>query len=201
MTVAFWWRRLAATVATCLFLATPAQADSWVAAKATARASANGQFVVRIAPGSSMGEVYGFGELPKGPHATAQWHRFNGNSYKRIRTITLLNPIAPVDIEVTDRGALVTIDNWHNRGGGNVLVIYSPLGEVVKKFTLRDLYSEDDIARFETSVSSVYWRCPGLSSSLESSDVLWVDDNLGGRFVFKLDTGAFVYQHGKGSCQ
>lgn len=188
-------RRTAALVIG-LLLAALAHADSWVPATVQARASRNGQFVVRVTPGKSMGDVHGFGGMAKGPHATAEWHRFDGTSYKKIRTVRLLNPVAPVDIELTDRGALVTIDNWHNLGRGNVLVIYSPNGEVIRKFGLSDLYSRDNIARMGISTSSIHWRCPGSSTSLESATELWVDDSIGGRLVFKLDTGAFTYQRG-----
>jgi hypothetical protein len=98
-------------------------------------------------------------------------------------------------------GGLITIDNWHNLGVGDVLVIYSPDGKVVKRFGLRDLYSKDDIARVKTSTSSIQWRCPGLSTSLESANELWVDDSVGGRLVFKLETGTFDYERKGGSCQ
>ena len=139
--------------------------------------------------------------MEKGSYATAEWHRFNGLTYEKIRSVTLLNPIAPVDIEVTDGGFLVAIDNWHNLGMGNVLAIYSPRGTVIKKFSLKDLYSNEDIARIQASTSSVHWRCAGLSTSLVSSNELRVDDSIGGRFVFGLDTGAFVYQRAAGSCR
>ena len=148
-----------------------------------------------------MGDVYGYEGLPQGPSATADWYRFDGASYKKVSSANLLNPIAPVDIEVTNRGVLVTIDNWHNLGHGNVLVIYSPSGAVLRKFSLRDLYSKGDVERIQTSTSSVRWRCEGLSTSLESPTELWVDDSLGGRFVFKLDTATFTYQRGGGTCK
>src|SRR5262245_7306619 len=176
-------------------------ADSWRAARVQAKASEDGQFVIRIVPGKSMGDVFGYGGEPKGPYATAEWHRFNGKSYEKIHDRTLLNPIAPVDIEVTNRGALIAIDNWHNLGIGNALVIYSADGGVVKKFTLLDLYTQSDLEKLKTTASSIPWRCPGLSTSLEADTELCVDDTLGGRFVFKLDSAAFEYQRGGGSCR
>jgi hypothetical protein len=178
-----------------------AQADSWRPASVQARASANGQFVVRVIPGASKGDVVGFAGEPKGPYATAEWHKFNGTSYEKVGTATLLNPVAPVDIEVTNDGSLVTFDNWHNLGYGAVLVIYTPSGTITKKYTLPDLYSKSDLARIQTSISSIHWRCSGVSTSLEPRNELWVDDSLGSRFVFKLDTGAFEYQRKGGGCR
>ena len=194
-------RRVVALLIFGLFLGAPAQADSWPPAKVLARASANGQFVVRVIPGESTGDVFGFVGMPKGAYARAEWHRFNGTSYERTRAVDLLNPIAPVDIEVTDLGSLVAIDNWHNLGQGSVLVIYSPDGQLVKKFSLSDLYSNSDLARIRTTTSSIHWRCSGISTALNSSTELLVDDSIGGRFVFKLDTGTFTYLRDGGGCR
>lgn len=170
-------------------------ADSSPPAKMQARASVNGEFVVRIAPGSSMGDVYGFGGSPKGPFARAEWHHFNGISYEKVREVATLNPFAPVDIEVTNLGTLVAIDNWHNLGIGSIFVIYGPLGNIIKQYTLLDLYSTADLKQLERTTSSIHWRCLGMTA-LESDTELWIDDSLGGRFVFQLDTGAFEYQRG-----
>lgn len=41
-------------------------------------------------------------------------------------TVTLLNPVAPMEYFVTDGGFLMTLDNWHNMGYSKVVVIYSP---------------------------------------------------------------------------
>ncbi len=185
---------LLASLLLSVILVAPAHADSWLPANIQARASVNGNFVIRIIPGKSMDDVYSGSGMPKTVHATAEWYRFNGTSYEKARTVTLPNPISPVDIELTDRGVLVTIDNWHNLGTGNVLAIYTPSGKVVRKFKLSDLYSHNDIARLPHSTSSIQWRCPGLSTFLESANTLLVNDSIGGRFVFNLDSGTFDYQ-------
>jgi hypothetical protein len=59
--------------------------------------------------------VFAFAGEPKGRYASAEWHKFNGKAYQKMATAVLLNPIAPVDIEVTNDGMLITFDNWHNR--------------------------------------------------------------------------------------
>jgi hypothetical protein len=182
-------------------LACTAHADSWRPASIQARASTNGQFVVRVVPGTSKGDLVGFAGEPKGPFATAEWHRFNGISFDKVASTALLNPIAPVDIEVTNEGVLVTFDNWHNLGHGAVVAIYTPGGSILKKYGLPDLYSKSDLSRIQTSVSSIHWRCGGAFPSLERKNELWVDDSLGGRFIFALDTGAFEYLRNGGSCR
>ena len=194
-------RALVLLVLACLAVAGEALSDSWPAAAVLGKASANGQYVVRVNPGKSMGDVSGYAGLPKGPYATAQWHRFDGKSYVKVADQTLTNPIAPVDIEVTNRGLLVTLDNWHNLGIGYAVAIYGSHGDLVKKYTLKDLYSASDLKRIQVTTSSVHWRCEGLSSFLESETELWVEDSLGGRFVFNLETGAFEYQRDGGTCQ
>jgi hypothetical protein len=191
-------RFLAALVVLCSSLGV--QADSWPAPRALGKPSATGSYVVRVAPGTSKGDVVGYSGAPKGPYAVAEWHRYDGTGYTSAHRATLLNPIAPEDIEVTERGNLITLDNWHNRGMGVVLAIYTPEGRVLKRYTLLDLYSERDVKRIRTSVSSVHWRCERLSTVLDSPRELWIDDSLGGRFVVNVETGSFTYEANGGSC-
>jgi hypothetical protein len=40
--------------------------------------------------------------------------------------VTLKNPVAPVDTLLSNAGYLVTFDNWHNAGYGQVVAIYGP---------------------------------------------------------------------------
>jgi len=70
-------------------------------------------------------------------------------------TVTLLNPVAPVEFFVSDQGYLITLDNWHNMGYGKVLALYGPDGAPIKSYELKDLFSEEEISRFEHSVSSI----------------------------------------------
>ena len=37
-------------------------------------------------------------------------------------------------------GTLVTLDNWHNVGYGDIVVIYAPDGRARKRYRLADLY-------------------------------------------------------------
>ena len=148
-----------------------------------------------------MGDVDGFEGLPKGPYATAEWHKFNGTSYEKVGVVTLLNPIAPVDIKVTNSGSLITIDNWHNVGVGSVVAIYSASGQLVKKYSLSDLFSPKDLARIPRSVSSIHWRCHGDSTMLDSDAKVWIKDSVGGRFAFNPTTGTFEHKRGFKNCE
>ena len=191
------------TLTGILLFTSHASGDSWPPAQVQARASLKGEFVVRIVPGKSMGDVLGYSGAPRGPYATAEWYRFDGSTYRKRDVATLLNPIAPVDIEVTASGSLITLDNWHNLGVGYAVAVYSPEGKIVKAYNLTDLYSPTDLAKIERTVSSFHWRCEGRNSAwLEKTDrELWVDDKFGGRFVFQVSTGAFEYQRGSGGCK
>lgn len=165
------------------------------------RTSPDGRTVVRITPGNSWGDVYGFSTRPKGPFATAEWYRVDRDARSRLRESTLLNPISPVDFVVTNDGRLVTLDNWLNTGNGQVVAIHSPDGRALKTFSLADLYSAADFNQLIHIHSSTLWRCQTPASvTLRSSTELWVDDALGGRFVFGLDTGTFEYMRGVSRC-
>jgi hypothetical protein len=177
-----------------------AQADSWRAPRSLGKASADGSYAVRITPGSGMDDVIGHAGAPKGPFAVAEWYRYEGKGYTQIHTATLLNPIAPVQIEVTESGNLITLDNWHNSGMGVVLAIYTPDGTVVKQYTLQDLYSERELKRIHTTVSSVRWLCQGFPAILDTPRELWIEDSLGGRFRVNVETGSYVYHRNSGSC-
>lgn len=191
--------RTSLTLTILLALAASAHADEWMQATVREQSSANGQFTVRVTPGDSWGDVVGFADRPKGRYATAEWFKSDGGVAQKTHTITLLNPIAPVDFLVTDNGALITLDNWHNVGYGSMLVVYSPSGETVKKYGLGELYSFRDTQRFGFSTSSINWRC--ASPVLNSPTELWVDDTLGGRLVINTVTGTFEYRRGASTCR
>ncbi len=147
-----------------------------------------------------MGDVFGYSGREKGPYAVAEWYKYDGENYTLVSRATLLNPIAPQQIEVTEGGNLITLDNWHNQGIGAALVIYSPDGSIVKQYTLLDLFSERDLKRIRTTTSSIHWRCNGFSALLDTPSRLWIEDSLGGRFIVDVETGQFNYSAAGGSC-
>jgi hypothetical protein len=193
-------KRLFVTVALLLF-ASGVNADSTRAPRSMGKANENGSFVVHVTPGTSMGDVFGYSGREKGPYAVAEWYKYDGDGYTMVSRTTLLNPIAPQQIEVTEGGNLITLDNWHNRGIGVALAIYSPDGRVVKQYTLQELYRARDLKRIRTSISSIHWRCNGFSTVLDTPRKLWIEDSLGGRFIVDVETGKFDYLARGGSCR
>lgn len=191
-------------VAVLLFLcAMSAEADSWVSPEEAGIASPDGRVIVRIIPGDSLGEVYGFAGAEKGQHARALYYRLsNADDYTKYQETTLLNPIAPVFFAVGNDGALVTLDNWHNMGYGNAVTVYSKDGKVVKSYALADIYDEKQIQNMVISTSSIWWRCRELPVLNSYSNKLSLFDALGQTLEIDLNTGeiAFVGEHRNSDC-
>jgi hypothetical protein len=191
----------ASVILVVLLAALPhAWADSWAAATAKAVTSESGDIVVRIAPGTSVGDTFGFAGAQKGEYASAQWFRYRDNRYELYQTAVMLNPIAPVQAAVANDGTLIALDNWHNVGIGDVVVIYGPDGKPRRKYGLRDLYPVATIEKIDRSVSSIWWRCMRGELSIDRG-TLQVDDTLGGRFTFQLANGTQTYDAGAGAAE
>jgi hypothetical protein len=69
-----------------------------------------------------------------------------------------MNPVAPTEFFVTNRGFLVTLDNWHNMGFGKVAVFYSAEGLPLRSYELADLFVGAEVDGFQHSASSIWWR-------------------------------------------
>lgn len=79
--------------------------------------------------------------------------------YYKKWTIRLINEFAPVNALVSDSGFVVTFDDHHRAGyGDNVVVIYGPEGNLIRRFSLRDIASRWNISRMIHTVSSIVWR-------------------------------------------
>ena len=142
----------------------------------------------------SLGDTFGFSGAEKGEYAKASYYRLdkNDNGYKLIRETTLKNPVAPVEAILTDSGFLITIDNWHNVGFGEIVVIYTPEGIVQKSYRLIDLYEEEKIEKMDFSVSSVLWRC-GAYPPHANYGKLEIFDSFGGLLSFDYLASTFEY--------
>jgi hypothetical protein len=139
--------------------ASGALADSWPAPKTREAFSASREYFVRVIPGESIGDTYGFGGERKGRYAAAEFYRRAADrSYRLSAEAILLNPVAPVEFFVSDSGQLATVDNWHNVGYGKVVAIYGAEGKLVRAYTLAELFDDGEIKAFPHSVSSVRWR-------------------------------------------
>ena len=186
-------RLLAATLSAALVLS-PADADDWPAARIKEVFCKSREWFVRVTPGASIGETVGFAGAAKGKHATAEFYRrAPDRSYRLTREITIQNPVAPVEFLVTDRGYLVTLDNWHNMGYGKAIASYSPEGEIVFARELKDLFSADEVAGFRHSVSSIWWRTETVYVRDGQQSVYVALDDKGSELIAEPETGQWQY--------
>ena len=171
-----------------------AHADDWPAPVIREVFSQSRTYFVRVVPGKSFGDTFGFSGAAKGPFATAEFYRLEKDrSYRLAATAPLLNPVAPVDFFVIDTGYLITLDNWHNTGYGKVVVFYTPLGKAIRAYELSDLFTKSEIEGFGHSVSSIQWRKFSGAHIRPGGDTFNITINdTGGGFIFELN-GAYQY--------
>jgi hypothetical protein len=169
-------------------------ADQWPAPRTREVWSQSRDYFVRVIPGTSIGETVGLRGAPTGPPATAElYRRASDRSYRLAWTISLVNPVAPIDLFLTDRGYLVTLDNWHNMGYGKIVVFYAPDGQLVRGHALDDLFAAAEIDKLPRSVSSIWWR-KQVAYVRPDQRSLYVSVGDGGReFVFETETGAYQF--------
>lgn len=93
-------------VTVSILLMSAAVADSWPSARAIAAVSENAIWLVRVDPGESMGDVYGFAGTTKGEYAEATLFRCDNDldSYVGLKKYRTRNPIAPVDVLLSNSG-------------------------------------------------------------------------------------------------
>ena len=179
-----------------LMLATPqARADDWAAPLTREVFSASREYFVRVVPGKSLGDTYGFASQEKGPYARAEFYRRSQDrSYRLVAEESLLNPVAPLEFLVADNGHLVTLDNWHNVGYGKVVAIYDARGKLIRAYELRELFDAEEIKRFPHSMSSIHWRNGTLYIRQDQTTALvTVASGTGADFLFGIETGRFKY--------
>ena len=151
--------RILSVVALCVGSSTTLLADEWVTPQIREVFSPDRQRFVRITPGESWGQTWGFKGAKIGRHAQAAFFPEQPDKgYRLERTIDMPNPVAPVEVFVSNAGDLVTLDNWHNEGYGAVLVLYHWDGKLVKAYHLSDLFSKKEIDSFPVSESSIWWH-------------------------------------------
>ena len=169
-----------------------ATADDWPSPQTREVFSKNREHFVRVIPGESWGDVNGFAGSPKGSYAKAMFYRLRADgSYAPGATVTLLNPVAPVEFFVTDQGSLVTLDNWHNVGYGKVLALYRPDGTPVKSYELKDLFSDEEISRFDLSVSSIWWHKGPAYVNLDQMTIFVSLDDKGTDLILDATNGSY----------
>src|SRR6476620_9678504 len=85
-------------------------ADDWAPAVVQEVFSKNRQYFVRIIPGESIGETWGFAGAKVGKHAHAEFCRLQPDrGYRLDREIDLLNPVAPTSFFISNTGDLITL--------------------------------------------------------------------------------------------
>lgn len=165
-------------------------ADDWPAAQIKEVFSESREWFVRVVPGQSIGETIGFADAPRGAPATAEvYRRASDRSYRLVQEVTLQNPVAPVLFVVTDRGYLVTLDNWHNMGFGKAIASYSPDARLVFAAELTDLFSPDEIGGFRRSVSSIWWRTETVYVRDGQQSIYIALDDQGAELIVEPETG------------
>ena len=182
----------------CLLSSSRAWGDSWAGPQPFQVFSESAKYFVRVIPGESIGDTVGFGGARKGKFATALYYVLQADrSYKLLHEIRLQNPVAPVDLLVSDGGHFIAFDNWHNLGFGSVVTIYAATGKLVRSYELDQLYSAALLQRIPRSVSSRHWRChPIHFIEPKEQKSVYVPEVLGGYFVFTLATGETAYATG-----
>ena len=184
-----WLSQLA--LLTCLWALT--FADEWSGPTTREIFSESRECFIRIIPGESVGDTFGFAGEKKGNYSTAEFYRrAKDRSYRFLTEMALLNPVSPVEYLVSNDGHLATLDNWHNLGYGKVVVLYDPRGQVIRSYALPDLFFPEEIAAFTHSQSSIHWR-KGPTFIRSDQTTLLVTVSGGGNFLFGLETGKCKY--------
>jgi hypothetical protein len=160
-----------ALVATGTFVSS-ISADTWALPRKKKYYSLNQKYYLEVTPKKLESQLKYFedkveGRKDSGAQAGVKDNRAKGafyarrsdGRYSRKWEFPLVNEVSPVSAIVSGRGDYaVTFDNWHNAGyGDNVVVIYRANGTLIKKFGLKDLLTEGDVATLPRSVSSIWW--------------------------------------------
>jgi TonB family protein len=149
-----------------------AHADTWRLPEKAKYYSPNKRYYLEVTPGKLESQLKYFEDKVDGRDNAgalkgvkdnrargAFYSRSAGAGYSRKWKFPLVNEVSPVSAVVSGNGDyVVTFDNWHGAGyGDDVVVIYRSNGDLIKKFGLEDLLTEEDIETLPHSVSSIWW--------------------------------------------
>jgi hypothetical protein len=98
------YRKMGIVVSLIVFTAcSSVSADEWPSPRVREEFSQSRSYFVRVTPGNSWGDEVGFKGAPKGGFARAQFFRREPDmSYKPLKEIELVNPVAPVEFFVSN---------------------------------------------------------------------------------------------------
>lgn len=176
------------SIVVCLFASTVVMGDSWRPVEVLGTSSNNGDYVARVLPA----RTYWWQRKP-----LAIIYKNIDEEYVQQESFNISASPAPAEIAISNNGYLYTFDRWGQLGGGDVVVAYSPLGKMIKKYKLEDLYTDDQIEKIFHTKSSTHWRCTGYKPWFNID--LIVQDSIGGYFVFKEKQATFTY-HNESKC-
>jgi hypothetical protein len=81
------------------------RADDWAAPQTKEVFSASRKYFVRVIPGESLDDTFGFAGGKKGKYAAAEFYcRNQDRSYRLVAEAVLLTPLAPVEFFVSNDG-------------------------------------------------------------------------------------------------
>lgn len=170
------------SLAVALFVVSYATfADQWLPPTPETYSSYFGSYRLTVYPRQDLDPLAFFedklaGVEPAGQRTTEQarceatLEQLVGNHYETLWRKPLVNDVAPVNALISDRsGAFVTFDNWHSMGCcDDTIVIYDRLGNMVRKFALTDILTEEEVSNLPRTVSSTHWS--------GEHDLDWVED-------------------------
>ena len=137
-----------------IFVVTCVCADSWCSAKVATYTSIRGDYRLTVFPQKPTRAP---SKDQSGCEATLEI--LVDRKYEVLWRKPLVNEVSPVSALVSDSdGSFATFDNWYEMGyGDDVIVIYSKEGELLKKFALTDIMSQQEYDRLPETASSKMW--------------------------------------------
>jgi hypothetical protein len=156
-----------------------AHADTWRAAEKAEFFSENRKYMLKIEPHPDWANKPG--------HCRATLFR----GKKEIWSRHLINNEAPVRVFVADSGQYVlTMDEWGNVGKLPV-VIYGPIGELVRVHSTDSLgFKGDSVGHIKRSISSYWWNEDSVSFFAPGDEKFFIRLYWGKWIVLDLGSGA-----------
>lgn len=157
MKIASSWGAGVGMALAALLILHSAQADSWLRPEPRTYVSRDSTFRLTVIPrGYGWSSKTSTGPVPDCQATLEQLH---GRSYVQLWRKPLVNREAPQSVLVAGKsGRFVTFDDAGGMGyGNNVVVIYAPDGQLVRRLALSDFLTPEEIEALPRSVSSILW--------------------------------------------
>jgi hypothetical protein len=162
-----------------LFISPHAWGDQWLSPHEVTIKSPSGLWEAKVTPADRIIDISGYLSLIKrlpsiktdelSDQTMESWAKATiWQSNREALTFALRSPWMPVESVLLDNGILVTFDQWHGTGYGEVCIAYSPNGKVLWARTLTDLIGQAYMHSFRQSASSITWRTNPFKWSVES---------------------------------